>query len=60
MKLEKNLQLILIIYKIITQVKSYESDLDEHKQLLYLTKGKYHDGKGLYVTITRPGTGKWS
>ena len=32
----------------------------KNKQLLHLTKGKYHDGKGLYITITRPGTGKWS
>ena len=32
----------------------------KYKQLLNLTKGKYHDGKGLYISITRPGTGKWS
>ena len=32
----------------------------KNKQLLHLTKGKYHDGKGLYITIKRPGTGKWS
>ena len=32
----------------------------KYKQLLNLTKGKYHDGKGLYISITSPGTGKWS
>ena len=32
----------------------------KHKQLLTLTNGKYHDGKGLYISITSPGTGKWS
>ena len=32
----------------------------KHKQLLNLKNGKYHDGKGLYISITSPGTGKWS
>ena len=32
----------------------------KYKQLLHFTKGKYHDGKGLYISITSPGTGKWS
>ena len=32
----------------------------KHKQLLTLTNGKHHDGKGLYISITSPGTGKWS
>ena len=32
----------------------------KHKQLLNLTNGKYHDEKGLYVSITSPGSGKWS
>ena len=32
----------------------------KHQQLLHLTKGKYHDGKGLYISITSPRTGKWS
>jgi len=32
----------------------------KHKQLLILTKGKYHDGKGLYISISSQGRGKWS
>lgn len=32
----------------------------KYKQLLNLTKGKYHDGKGLYISISSPGRGKWS
>ena len=32
----------------------------KHQQLSHLTKGKYHDGKGLYISITSPRTGKWS
>jgi integrase len=32
----------------------------KYKQLLNLTKGKYHDGKGLYISISCPGRGKWS
>ena len=32
----------------------------KYKQLLHLTNGKYHDGKGLYISITSPGSGKWS
>ena len=31
-----------------------------NKQLLALTSGKYHDGNGLYITISRQGSGKWS
>ena len=32
----------------------------KHKQILYLSKGKYHDGKGLYISISSQGMGKWS
>ena len=32
----------------------------KYKQLLTLPKGKYHDGKGLYVSISSQGRGKWS
>ena len=32
----------------------------KYKQLLHLPRGKYHDGKGLYISITSSGTGKWS
>ena len=32
----------------------------KHKQILYLSKGKYHDGKGLYISISCQGMGKWS
>ena len=32
----------------------------KYKQLLMLSKGKYHDGKGLYISITVQGRGKWS
>ena len=32
----------------------------KYKQLLTLPKGKYHDGKGLYITISSQGRGKWS
>ncbi len=30
------------------------------KQLSILTKGKYHDGNGLYISISSPGRGRWS
>ena len=30
------------------------------KKLTTLSKGKYHDGDGLYITLTSPGKGKWS
>ena len=30
------------------------------KKLTTLAKGKYHDGDGLYITLTSPGKGKWS
>ncbi|MDC0456439.1 tyrosine-type recombinase/integrase [Alphaproteobacteria bacterium] len=30
------------------------------KKLTTLPKGKYHDGDGLYITLTMPGKGKWS
>ena len=32
----------------------------KHKQLLHLTKGKYHDGAGLYIRINYPGKGLWT
>tara|TARA_B110000046_G_scaffold176950_1_gene203191 strand:+ start:190 stop:444 length:255 start_codon:yes stop_codon:yes gene_type:complete len=32
----------------------------KYKQLLNLTKDKYHDGKGLYISISNQGMGKWS
>ena len=32
----------------------------KHKQLLILTKGKYHYGKGLYVSISSQRKGKWT
>ena len=32
----------------------------KNKQLLNLTKGKYHDGKGLYISISSQGRRKWS
>ena len=32
----------------------------KYKQLLTLRKGKYHDGKGLYISISSQGRGKWS
>ena len=32
----------------------------KYKQLLNLPKGKYHDGKGLYISISSLGRGKWS
>ncbi|MDC1134482.1 integrase arm-type DNA-binding domain-containing protein, partial [Alphaproteobacteria bacterium] len=32
----------------------------KYKQLLHLPRGKYHDGKGLYISISSPGRGKWS
>ena len=32
----------------------------KHKQISYLSKGKYHDGKGLYISISSQGMGKWS
>ena len=31
----------------------------KYKQLLNLPKGKYHDGKGLYILISAQGRGKW-
>ena len=30
------------------------------KQLSILTKGKYHDGNGLYISISSLGRGRWS
>jgi len=30
------------------------------KQLQTLPKDKYHDGNGLYISISKPGRGKWS
>ena len=30
------------------------------KQLQTLPKDKYHDGNGLYISILKPGRGKWS
>ena len=30
------------------------------RKLLFLPKDKYHDGDGLYITISSPGKGKWS
>ena len=30
------------------------------KKLTTLPKGKYHDGNGLYITISKTGSGKWS
>ena len=32
----------------------------KYKQLLNLTNGKHHDGKGLYISILSQGRGKWS
>ena len=32
----------------------------KYKELLTLPKGKYHDGKGLYISISSLGRGKWS
>ena len=32
----------------------------KYKQLLTLPNGKYHDGKGLYISISSQGRGKWS
>ena len=32
----------------------------KNKQLIHLTKGKYHDGGGLYISITRQGKGLWT
>ena len=32
----------------------------KYKQLIILPKGKYHDGKGLYISISSQGRGKWS
>ena len=32
----------------------------KYKQLLTFSKGKYHDGKGLYISISSQGRGKWS
>ena len=32
----------------------------KYKQLLHLTNGKHHDGKGLYISILSQGRGKWS
>ena len=30
------------------------------RKLLFLPKDKYHDGDGLYISISSPGKGKWS
>ena len=30
------------------------------RKLLFLPKDKYHDGNGLYITISSLGKGKWS
>jgi hypothetical protein len=30
------------------------------KKLTTLPKGKYHDGNGLYITVSKTGSGKWS
>ena len=30
------------------------------RKLLFLPKDKYHDGEGLYISISSPGKGKWS
>ena len=32
----------------------------KNKQLIHLTKGKYHDGGGLYIRITHQGKGLWT
>ena len=32
----------------------------KYKQLLNFPRGKYHDGKGLYTSISCQGMGKWS
>ena len=32
----------------------------KNKQLIYLTKGKYYDGGGLYISITHQGKGLWT
>ena len=32
----------------------------KNKQLIHLTKGKHHDGGGLYIRITRQGKGLWT
>ena len=32
----------------------------KNKQLNYFTKGKYHDGGGLYIRIMRQGKGLWT
>ena len=32
----------------------------KNKHLINLTKGKYHDGGGLYLRITRQGKGLWT
>jgi len=32
----------------------------KYKQLLHLPRGKYYDGKGLYISITSQGIGKLS
>ena len=32
----------------------------KNKELIYLTKGKHHDGGGLYIRITRQGKGLWT
>ena len=32
----------------------------KNKQLIHLTKGKHHDGSGLYIRITRQGKGLWT
>ena len=32
----------------------------KNKQLIHLTKGKHHDGGGLYLRITKQGKGLWT
>ena len=32
----------------------------KNKELIHLTKGKHHDGGGLYIRITRQGKGLWT
>ena len=32
----------------------------KYKELIHLTKGKHHDGGGLYIRITKQGKGLWT
>ena len=32
----------------------------KYKELIHLTKGKHHDGGGLYIRITKKGKGLWT